>query len=159
MELAEERNGPLVYANHDDLGRLIGHVVEDGIRGSGLSHVLRLQLDQSLPSLRPDGAIHRRESIEDSVPVGQLEFKIPLGSKGDHFAKHCGQTYDYLKSENENRHTISPIALLTYYEEWYVCKLPEKHSPHSPQSPHRTVAPLQTPSTPSTPTPASTPTT
>ena len=145
-ELAEERKGVLAYGNHGDLGRLIGHVVEDGIRAAGLSHVLRLQLDQSLPSLRPDGALHWGDSIEDSVPVGQLKFKLPLGPKRDHFAKHCGQTYDYLKSEKENRHAISPIALLTYFEEWYVCNLPEEHSPHSPQ---RTVTPLQTPIHPS----------
>ena len=150
-DLSEDQGsrGALGYGSHGSLGHFIGVVMLDGIRAAGLEKELRYEEEQSLPSLRSDGAV-LRGPIEHSVPVGQLELKLPLPNREKKFAKHCGQTYDYLK---ENRHAISPIALLTYYEEWYKCFLnshsifsihflflgtsenyPKKITPHTPHN-------------------------
>ena len=143
-------NVPLTPSNHSDLMTLIDLVVNDGIRAAGLKNKLEFKSDYAIPSLRPDGVLTR-----DSVPVGVLELKFPRDSEKN-FKKHCGQAYDYLRSEKENRHVVSPIGLLTYYTTWFVCELPEEErdekKTHSPQ---RTETPLPTPSTPSTTSPPS----
>eukprot|EP01088_Endostelium_zonatum_P014368 TRINITY_DN3137_c0_g1_i1.p1 TRINITY_DN3137_c0_g1~~TRINITY_DN3137_c0_g1_i1.p1 ORF type:complete len:560 (+),score=54.73 TRINITY_DN3137_c0_g1_i1:25-1680(+) len=112
----------LDYDNEADIRGYVTLVYKEILISAGLHWVIKTREERSLLAFRPD---HTALNRGKNRPIGVGEVKPPLPNSQDPQQSSFGQLYNYLQTLKHRQGVKKPYGILSTYEYFYICWLPE----------------------------------